>query len=135
MAKVQVKSEVNIDTEQLLEGVAQLDTPELTHFLSRVGSILASRNHLPASETALIQKINQGLPAEIQQRYDRLQTKLRSENISPEEHKILLELIDVVELASAERLKHLIALAQLRQVSVDEVMKQLEIQPSSLVYE
>lgn len=72
MAKVQVKSEVNIDTEQLLEGVAQLDTPELTRFLSRVGSILASRNHLPASETALIQKINQGLPAEIQQRYDKL---------------------------------------------------------------
>lgn len=135
MAKVQVKSEVNIDTEQLLEGVAQLDTPELTRFLSRVGSILASRNHLPASETALIQKNNQGLPAEIQQRYDRLQTKLRSENISPEEHEVLLELIDVVELASAERLKHLIALAQLRQVSVDEVMKQLEIQPSSLVYE
>ncbi|MBE9064397.1 STAS/SEC14 domain-containing protein [cf. Phormidesmis sp. LEGE 11477] len=128
MAKVQVTSEVNIDTEQLLEGVAQLDTPELTHFLSRVGSILASRSNLPTSETVLIQKINQGPPATIQQHYDELQAKLRDKTLSPEEHQTLLDLIDVVELASAERLKHLIALAQLRQVSVDEVMKQLEIQ-------
>ena len=128
MAKVQVTSEVNIDTEQLLEGVAQLDTRELTHFLSQVGSILVSRGSLPVSEAALIQQINQGLPAETQQHYDELQAKLSQDTISQEEHQILLELIDVVELASTERLKHLIALAQLRQVSVDEVMQQLEIQ-------
>lgn len=128
MAKVQLTSEVNIDTEQLLEGVAQLNTLELTNFLSQVGSILASRSSLSVSETMLIQKINQGLPAEIQQQYDELQAKLRNETISQEEHQTLLELIDIVELASAERLKHLIALAQLRQVSVDEVMQQLEIQ-------
>jgi len=72
MAKVQVTLEVNIDTEQLLEGVAQLDTPELTRFLSSVGSILASRSNLPTSETVLIQKINQGPPAKIQQHYDEL---------------------------------------------------------------
>ncbi|MGB3787375.1 MAG: hypothetical protein WA949_05145 [Phormidesmis sp.] len=128
MAKVQITSEVNIDTEQLLEGVAQLETPELTRFLSSVGSILASRSNLPTSETVLIQKINQGPPAKIQQHYDELQAKLRDKTLSPGEHQTLLDLIDVVELASAERLKHLIALAQLRQVSVDEVMKQLEIQ-------
>ena len=70
MAKVQVTSEVNIDTEQLLEGVAQLDTRELTHFLSQVGSILVSRGSLPVSEAALIQQINQGLPHETQQPYE-----------------------------------------------------------------
>lgn len=131
MVTVQIKSEINIDIEQLIEGVAQLETSELTRFLSVVSSILAGRNNtaLPASETALIQKINQGLPAETQRRYDDLQAKLRDETLTSEEHKDLLQLVDIVEQASVERLKHLISLSQLRQVSVDEVMRQLEIQP------
>ena len=105
MATVQIKSDVSLDTEQLLEGIAQLDTPELTRFLSMVGSILANRSTstLPASETALIQQINQGLSVETQQRYDELQAKLRNETISPAEHEALLALVDVVELASAEK--------------------------------
>lgn len=120
--------------EQLLEGAAQLDTPELKNFLSKVGLLLANRQEsaLSASETELIQKINQGLPIGTQQRYDELQTKLRNETIMPEEHQALLALVDVIEQASAERLKYLIALSQLRQVSLDNVMEQLEIKPPAV---
>lgn len=131
MATVQIRSDIDID--QLLEGVAQLDTAELRQFLTRANLLLAQRQDvaLPSSESDLLQKINQGLPSDTQRRYDELREKLRSEDLSPEEHGELLELVDVVEQAHADRLQHLIALSQLRQVSLDELMKQLDIrQPS-----
>ncbi|MEO1792115.1 MAG: hypothetical protein AAFR25_07820 [Cyanobacteria bacterium J06629_19] len=127
MATVQIKSDVDID--QLLEGVAQLDTTELQQFLTRASLLLAQRQDaaLPSSESDLLRQINQGLPADTQHRYDELREKLRREELNSEEHKELLKLVDVVEQATADRLQHLIALSQLRQISLDELMKQLEI--------
>ncbi|MEO1404447.1 MAG: hypothetical protein AAFV72_24785 [Cyanobacteria bacterium J06635_1] len=127
MAKVQIKSEIDIN--QVLDGIAQLETSELERFLTKVSLILAQRKEsgLPASEADLLQKINQGLPPETQQRHDELYAKLHSQIITPEEHQELLKLIDVIEQADAERLQHLIALSQLRQLPLDELMNQLEI--------
>ncbi|MEL7495359.1 MAG: STAS/SEC14 domain-containing protein, partial [Cyanobacteria bacterium J06554_11] len=72
MATVQIKSDVDID--QLLEGVAQLDTTELQQFLTRASLLLAQRQDaaLPSSESDLLRQINQGLPADTQHRYDEL---------------------------------------------------------------
>lgn len=127
MATVQIKSDVDID--QLLEGVAQLDTAELRQFLTRASLLLAQRQDtaLPSSESELLRQINKGLPADTQHRYDELREKLRREELSSEEHEELLKLVDVVEQATADRLQHLIALSQLRQIPLDELMKQLEI--------
>jgi hypothetical protein len=47
----------------------------------------------------------------------------------PEEHQELLHLIDQIELADAERMQHMITLAQVRQISVDVLMHQLGIHP------
>ena len=134
MAKIPLTPNTHIDTEQLLEGVAQLETSELQSFVSQVSFILANRSAqmLPAAETALIQIINQALPANTQRRYDELQQKRRNSALSEQEHQELLDLVDVVEQASAKRLEALIALARLRQVSVDKVMQQLEIQPPTV---
>ncbi len=63
----------------------------------------------------------------MQRRYDQLNTKLHEEQLTSEEHQELLALIDPVELADAERLKHLIELAQLRGVSLDTLMDELGI--------
>jgi len=73
------------------------------------------------------QQINRGLPADLRQRYDALNTKLHDDTITPQEHEELLVFIDRIELADAERMQHLIALAQLRGVSVDTLMEQLGI--------
>lgn len=131
MTSVQVTSQINIDLEQLLAGVAQLETADLERFNEQVSQLLAQRkvSSLPAQETELLQQINQGLPPEIQQRYDQLQAKLQAETISPEEHQDLLTLIDTVEQADAKRLEALVALAQLRQISLPDLMAQLDIQP------
>ena len=129
MATVQVTSEINIELDKVLDGVAKLDTPELGRFLSQVSILLARRKapSIPKREAELLQKINQGLPTAFQHRYDELTTKLQADTITSAEHQELLRLIDQIELADAERVQHLIELAQLRNLSLDELMNQLGI--------
>ena len=129
MPKVQVTSQIEIDLDEVVHGLAQLGTRELEQFADKVMALQAQRRapSLPKDETELLQQINRGLPADIRQRYDALNAKLHDETIVPEEHEELLTFIDRIELAAAERLRLLMALAQLRRVSVDTLMEQLGI--------
>ncbi|MDZ7364135.1 MAG: hypothetical protein ONB46_25985 [candidate division KSB1 bacterium] len=129
MPTVQVTSRVEIDFEEVLNGVARLGMNELEQLADKVLALQAQRraSSLPKNETELLQKINQGLPPEVRKRYAELNAKLREETIAPEEHQELLQLVDRIELADAERLQHLIELARIRNVSVDTLMDQLEI--------
>lgn len=132
MTTVRVTSEIDLD--QLLDGMAQLETADLERLAAHISTLLAQRKaaSLPQSETELLQQINQGLPEETQQRYNHLQAKLQAETITPAEHQELLTLIDTVEQADADRLQHLLTLAQLRQVPLNELMAQLCLQPPSI---
>jgi hypothetical protein len=125
MPKVQVMSQVEID--ELLQGVARLGSRDLEQFADRVQALRAHRRapSLPKREAELLQLINHGLPAEVRQRYDALNDKLHAETITDEEHQELLGLIEQVKQADAERLRNLVELAQLRQLSLDELMEQL----------
>jgi preprotein translocase subunit SecA len=116
---------------QLLNSAAQLEMTDLEQLAQQVNVLLAQRKvpSLSASEAELLQNINQGLPAHTQHRYDELRAKLRAETLTSAEHQEFLELVDLVEQADAERLQHLITLAQLRQVSLPTLMHQLGIQP------
>lgn len=136
MTTIQVKSEIKIDIEQLMDGVARLDTPALENLLSQVSLVLAQRKapRLSQQESLLLQQINAGVPEAIQKRYIELQTKLHHEMISADEHQELLALIDEIELADANRLQALLELAQLRQVSLHELMHQLGIHPPQPIY-
>lgn len=60
-------------------------------------------------------------------RYYQLQELLQKEIITSEEHQELLCLNDLIETKNVERLELLIRLAQLRGVSLDMLMKDLEI--------
>lgn len=88
---------------------------------------------LSQNESALLQKIHSVLPDDLRRRYNELNDKLHEETIIPEEHAELLTLIDRIELADAERMRYLIELAQLRQVSVDTLMEQLGIRRTTYV--
>ena len=85
-----------------------------------------------SAELELLQKTNQALPAELQQQYNDLSAKMRSQTITPEEHQDLLNLIDIVEKADGDRLQNLIQLSQLRNISLAELMEQLQIYPQSV---
>ena len=99
-----------IELDQLLNGVAQLETTDLERFAEQVNLILAQRKvpSLPQPEAELLQQINRGLPETTQHRYNELRAKLYTETITPEEHQELLALVDIAEHADADRLQHLI---------------------------
>jgi hypothetical protein len=120
-----------VSLDELLKGVAQLDTPELERFVSQVLTLRAKRIApcLPGEEAGLLEKINQGLPPDVQRRYGELTAKRRAETLTPEEHQELLALIDRIEQADAERVQALTELARLRNVSVTTLMAELGIRP------
>jgi hypothetical protein len=129
MLKVQVTSQIEIDLDEVLKSVAQLEPHELEQVVNQFIALQARRRaaSLSSTEADLLQQINQGLPLAIRARYKELNTRLHEETITPAEHEEFLQVSDQIEQADAERLRHLIALAQLRQVSIDTLMDQLGI--------
>lgn len=127
MPKVHVTSHIELDLEDVLQSVAPLETADLEQFVAQVLALQAQRlaPSVSRDETALLQQISGGLPADMRQRYAVLNARLHEETITPAEHAELLRLIDRLELADAERMRCVVALAQLRGVSVDTLIEQL----------
>ena len=129
MTTLQLRSEINIELSDFVRGVSQLETSEIEQLLSKISVILAHRkaSSLQDREWELLQKIGEGLPNGVQERYGQLQKKLLSEEITSDEHEELLGLLEIVEDGDAKRLQSLIELSQLRNIGLDELMGQLGI--------
>jgi hypothetical protein len=127
-----VKIEAQLSKEDLLEAVQQLNLPELEQFVQDIIAIKAKQQapHLSKDETELLLKINQGISQNIQKRYQFLIKKRNQETLTEHEYKELLQLTDKVEIHQAQRLDYLVQLAQLRQISLTDLMTQLEIKPT-----
>ena len=134
MSKVQVTSHIEIDIDDMLKGVAQLEPSELEQVVNKLLALQAHQRvqSLSKTETDLLEQINQGLPQTVRLRYDEFAAKLHEETITPTEHEELLQLTNQIEQADVERLRALIALAELRQVSLDTLMDQLGLRRSSV---
>jgi hypothetical protein len=122
---------IHINTEQLLHAALQLPRTELEQFVARLLalSIRQDTPHLAQAESELLLKINQGLPPVMQQKLDELIAKRQTQTLTAEEHEELIQLTEHIEKADAERLQHLLKLAMLRNVSLDELTQQLGIHP------
>jgi hypothetical protein len=131
MTIVQVAAQVS--TDELLKAVGQLSPPELEQFAFRVLALEAQRKapSLPRAEAELLLRINQGVPPEVQRRYDQLIAKRRAESLTPDEYDELLRLTDQIESLEAHRMEHLAELARLRQTSLPALMKTLGIRMSA----
>lgn len=126
-----IQIEADLSSDQLLSAVRQLPRWDFDQFVTRVLNLRAERIApvLPAAESELLLKINHPVPDDLQQRYDELLARRDARTLISEEYEELLALTDQVETLEAERMKHLIELAQLRQVTLDELMNQLGLQP------
>ena len=126
-----IQIEADLSFEQLLSAARQMSRRELHHFIEQMLLLRAQheRGALPIAESELLLKINQPVPVEMQRRYDELIARRDERTLTPEEHQELLRLTDQVETLEAERIGRLIELAKLRQVSFDEVMRQLGLPP------
>lgn len=123
-----VQSAENI-TENLLKAVVSLPQNEFERFIANARKM---RWDLPENrankETRLIKKINDCVLSDLERlRFDGLVEKRQSENISENELCELTALTEKGEELNVKRLKYLIEIANIRNKSLREVMKELEI--------
>ena len=122
---------IQIETEQLLNAALQMPRPELEQFVRRLFTLKAREETpcLSERETALLLAINQGLPVATRKRLNRLIRKRQSHTITEAELQELRQLTHQIEKSDAERLKNLIELAHLRQVPLNDLIRQLGLKP------
>ncbi|MBE9009230.1 STAS/SEC14 domain-containing protein [Pseudanabaenaceae cyanobacterium LEGE 13415] len=121
--------------DELIQAANQLDEADLDLLLQQVVVLRVHRkaNTLPQEEAELLQKINQGIDPELRAQYQALRTKREAETLTDAEYKTLIQLSSQIEQVGAQRLEALANLAQLRQVSVAELMETLGIQSFTYV--
>ena len=129
MPTIEIRSQVSVN--DLINGVAQLNTNDLEQFVSQVLTLRAKRvaPSVSKQEAALLETINRGLTPDRQQRYNDLTAKRQAETLTDTEQQELLALIEAIELADAERAQALGKLAQLRNMPVKALMESLNIRP------
>jgi phage terminase Nu1 subunit (DNA packaging protein) len=83
-----------VSIDELVLAANQLNERDLEQFLSRVLLLKAKRQApiLSGVETELLLKINQGIPADLQQQYRALKAKQDDETLTDVEYQLLLEL-------------------------------------------
>jgi len=121
----------SMSVNEILKAAHRLDSPELEQLVSQVIVLQAQRRapSLPQKEAELLRKINQGLPADIQARYDHLIAKRRSESLSDDEYRELLQLTELAENHDVRRIEYLAELADLRRQPLIALMDELGIHP------
>lgn len=87
---------------------------------------------LDEKESQLLQKINRGLSPETWQHYRDLIEKRHQETLTPEEQNQLIQISDQLEELNASRMEPLVELAQIRQISLRALMKQLGLTPTDV---
>ena len=121
--------------DELIKAADRLDATELDLLLQQVVYLRARRKTvvLPEEEAQLLLRINQGIPADFLAQYQLLLQKRDAETLTDSEHSRLIQLSTQIEQIGAQRLEALADLAQLRQVSLLDLMETLGIQPVSYV--
>jgi hypothetical protein len=109
-----------------LEG---LDKRSLDTFIDNILSLRVRRelSDRQIQESQLLLKINKSLSLKESERYQLLNQKRFDEKISPEEYVELVKIVEKIEKLNVSRLKYLISLARLRNVSVRDLMIQLNL--------
>ena len=119
--------------DELLNAANQLNEAELEALLNRLWLLRARRKAptLSHQEATLLLQINQGIPPELNQRYQPLSQKRDALTLTDSEYAELLRLSDQIEQLTAQRLEALINLATLRQIPLLQLMEDLGIQSPS----
>ena len=133
MTTENANTNISIDWISILQGVSQLDNQDLHIFTKEVVQLLLQRvaDTSMNREWVLIQQIYSIVPPDVLVRQNQLATKVELASLNEEEREEYLSLNEQLEQLSADRLELMIGLAQIRQVSVREVMEQLGIQAPS----
>lgn len=84
-------------------------------------------------EAELLAQINLGLSAQDWRRYYQLRDKLEDETLQENERFELIRMTDRIEMANAQRIEALIKLAALRRTTLDTLLNEFGLRPSTNV--
>lgn len=115
----------------LLKNVQQLNDAEFDDFFKKLLLLRESSRAglLSELELTLLQQINEGQPKEKQIRFNLLIAKRDAEIINEEEYEELLDLTAEIESLDLKRLKSMTQLAELRKITLPEVVELFNIRP------
>ena len=133
MATVSVQAKLT--TDDLLAAIERLEPAEAERFTRRLLQLQARRRavNLSEREVQLLQEIYREKRPGFQERFDLLNEKRRAFALTPNEHEELLRLVDESEAFTVRRLEALGELAQLRQLTLPALMKQLGLKAPPVV--
>jgi hypothetical protein len=119
--------------DELIKAANQLNEIDLNQLLHQIVVLRARRKTpiLPEEEAQLLLKINQGIPSDLRTSYQILREKREAETLDDRQYDSLIQLSNQIEQIGAQRLEALAKLAQLRQVSLIDLMETLGIQSLS----
>ena len=126
MTKLQVQAEMN--AQSLLMTVAQLPLNELEQFIHELNRLLTRKKseEIVQKDKRLISKINQtALSLPKIERCNALILQMEFATLTETEHQELMLLVEEEEKLRAERVKYLIELAQLRNLTLPQLMETL----------
>ena len=121
-----VEVPVQIRVPDLVKVLEQLPSPDLDELILQAHLIQKRQQ----SEAALLEIIYHPLLPGRQARLQKLGKKLEMETITELERTEFLNLVEQAETASIQRVKALLALAQKRQISFDQLLHDLNLEPN-----
>lgn len=129
------KLQVEMNTQSLLLSVAQLPSNELEQFIHELNRLLTRKKteDIVKKDKILISKINQTVLSPVKtERCYALICQMEMSTLSETEHQELLALAEEEEALNVERLKYLVELAQLRNLTLPQLMKKLGLNKAKL---
>ncbi len=126
---------VEITTENLLNAVVSLPKNEFEKLIANARKLRQKSSESKANkEVKLIKKVNEAVLSETERvRFNELIEKRRDELINENELNELLVLTEKGEELNVKRLKYLVEIANIRNQTLREVMKELEIFPPQTI--
>ncbi len=120
-----------MSVDELVAAANGLDESDLDQALHQIATLRARRKSpvLPPEESKLLLKINQSIPADLRSHYEILREKREAETLTHDDHERLIQLGQQIEEIGVQRLEALATLAQLRHISLVELMAALGIEP------
>jgi excisionase family DNA binding protein len=116
--------------DELIQAANDLNESDLERLLQQIVALRSQRKAhvLPIEEADLLDRINQGVSADLRAEYQALRAKCEAEALTEAEHEQLIHLSNQIEQWGAQRLEALATLAQLRQVALPTLMETLGIE-------
>jgi hypothetical protein len=117
-----------MDAQTLLKDVSQMPLPEIESFVQALNALIIQKKatNKTYQERLLLRKINETNLGEVKTKlYQNFIQKLEMETISDSEYAELMQLTEEEELIRYERLKYLVELAQLRSITLPQLLDNL----------